>query len=291
MPVAVAVCDKMGEYFLDVVLQKKGPELFKELVRLYPLAEVEDYFKGGQWNAELLKMDIQVFWSHREEAGAPEPPPVEEVKVGHLPAGNPTPANGFLQSPVAAGLQVQPQGALTGAELQLMVNFANKHKLDPVRAKTMLCALPAPQRYAVIGGFAPKEAKEGEESDVHKQLEAFIAEKKSVTPQGVTVSAAAVTPKIINPVVTQTAKAAPAANGVAAATAPAAAPANVVAPKQPPPQVTDPNKRPRLMTPQPAAAGTVRPVVPGPVAAGAVPGPATIRPVPPKPGMPAVKLA
>lgn len=291
----------MGEYYLNVVLQKKGPELFKELIRLYPLAEIEDYYKGGQWNSELIKMDIQVFFAHREEAGAPEPPPIEEVKTGTLPAGismpTPVPTNGFTQFPAAAGLQAQ-QGMMTGAELQLIVNFANKHKLDLVRTKTMLSSLPAPQRFAVIGGFAPKEAKEGEENDIHKQLAAFIAEKKTVTPLGLTVTASTVTPKVATPVTAQTAKALPVANGAntpaaTAATAPAAVPGvvapNMVAPKQPPPQMMDPNKRPRLMTPQPVAAGGVRPVVPGPVAAGAIPGPA-IRPVPPRPGMPAVKL-
>ena len=75
----------MGDYFLDVVLQKSESGLFKELYRLYPLAEVEDYFKMGRWQNDLMKMDIQAFMAHLEEAGAPEPPPLEEVKFPPLP--------------------------------------------------------------------------------------------------------------------------------------------------------------------------------------------------------------
>ena len=75
----------MGERYLDVVLQKSDVDLFKELFRLYPLAEVEDYYKGGQWQRELLKLDIQAIFAHREEAGAPEAPPLDEATLPPLP--------------------------------------------------------------------------------------------------------------------------------------------------------------------------------------------------------------
>eukprot|EP00437_Effrenium_voratum_P022711 CAMPEP_0181403070 /NCGR_PEP_ID=MMETSP1110-20121109/3508_1 /TAXON_ID=174948 /ORGANISM="Symbiodinium sp., Strain CCMP421" /LENGTH=220 /DNA_ID=CAMNT_0023525323 /DNA_START=66 /DNA_END=726 /DNA_ORIENTATION=- len=39
----------------------------------------------GRWQNDLMKMDIQAFMAHLEEAGAPEPPPLEEVKFPPLP--------------------------------------------------------------------------------------------------------------------------------------------------------------------------------------------------------------
>ncbi|CAJ1394386.1 unnamed protein product [Effrenium voratum] len=37
----------------EEVLNKSGPELFKELRRFYSVAQVEDYFKHGAGSSEL----------------------------------------------------------------------------------------------------------------------------------------------------------------------------------------------------------------------------------------------
>ena len=112
----------MGERYLDVVLQKPDVDLFKELFRLYPLAEVEDYFKGGQWQRELLKMDIQAIFAHREEAGAPEAPPLEEIALPPLP-NQPTPNATISLMPLDVKLAngdgetqviLKPQAAVNG---------------------------------------------------------------------------------------------------------------------------------------------------------------------------------
>ena len=94
--------DTYGELWLEAALRKSDAELFKELYRLYPLAEVEDYFKGGQWQCELMKMDIQAFFAHRAEAGAPDPPPLEELKLPSLPENRKPPTAPFAGIPSEA---------------------------------------------------------------------------------------------------------------------------------------------------------------------------------------------
>ncbi|CAE7909926.1 Comt, partial [Symbiodinium necroappetens] len=112
----------MGERYLDVVLQKPDVDLFKELFRLYPLAEVDDYFKGGVWQRELLKMDIQAIFAHREEAGAPEAPPLDEITLPPLP-NQPTPNATISLMPLEVKLPngdgetqvvLKPQAAVNG---------------------------------------------------------------------------------------------------------------------------------------------------------------------------------
>mmetsp|Transcript_88843 Transcript_88843/g.141469 ORF Transcript_88843/g.141469 Transcript_88843/m.141469 type:complete len:161 (+) Transcript_88843:32-514(+) len=70
---------------VDLVKHKSGAELFKELFRLLPSLSFEDYFKNGVWQNDLMRLDIEVIDAHRREAGAPDPPPMEEVKFPPLP--------------------------------------------------------------------------------------------------------------------------------------------------------------------------------------------------------------
>jgi hypothetical protein len=65
---------------------KSGPELFRELLRLLPLVVLEDYYKNGVWQNDLMKMDIEIIDAHRKEAGAPDPIPIDEVKMPAIPA-------------------------------------------------------------------------------------------------------------------------------------------------------------------------------------------------------------
>lgn len=288
----------MSECYLDVILQKSGPELFKELYRLYPLAEVEDYFKSGQWQDELLRMDCQVIYAHREEAGSPDPPDLSDIEFPKLPAGQP--AMGLRMPGVVSTPSAPPAQAV--AELQLMVHFANKHKLDLVKTKTMLSVLPVQIRRSVMSTFAPK----GSEEESLSELETFINEKKASAPAGVAAAGTApVNPGMAS--LTTIALSAPAISGQLTPVAPKFGPATVVAALQPvappvrpvapgrpvaplvrtvappvwpvvpqgahmmaskrpigPPSGWDPSKRPRMVTPRvggarPWNAGGVRP--------------------------------
>ncbi|CAE8608311.1 unnamed protein product [Polarella glacialis] len=164
----------------EQVLVKAGPELFTELLRVYAVADVDDYYKNGAWRDEMMRNDWQLIVAHRKEAGAPEPPPLEEVKVPELPG--PTGASsGMIAGLLASKLGV-PAAAAGGAaaavapgsvdaELRLIGLFVAKWRLDDTRTKTMLAKqLPQRRRY-VIANFKVSE----ECADSTKVLEEYIA--------------------------------------------------------------------------------------------------------------------
>lgn len=69
----------------EEILKKKGPELFRELKRVYPGANVEDYFAMGAWKDDVMAVDWQLVSAHRREAGAEEPPALEDVPMPAVP--------------------------------------------------------------------------------------------------------------------------------------------------------------------------------------------------------------
>ncbi|CAJ1448811.1 unnamed protein product, partial [Effrenium voratum] len=144
----------------EEVLNKSGPELFKELRRFYSVAQVEDYFKHGVWRDELMRTDLRLIAVHRREAGAPEPPDLSEVQVPDLPRG--------AVAPMAS--MATTLGASVG-ELRLLALFVAKWKLDVTRTKaTLTKLLPARRRY-VIANF-----KGQGDSDINDQLETYISQ-------------------------------------------------------------------------------------------------------------------
>jgi len=84
---------------------KKGKELFLELLRLLPSSQVEDYYTLGRWNDADLQLDFDLLDAHRREAGAEDPPSLEELEVPPMPGDRkPVPVLGVTayQRPVAA---------------------------------------------------------------------------------------------------------------------------------------------------------------------------------------------
>jgi len=111
-----------------------GEELFKQLLRLLPTADVQDYFKNGVWQDVILKLDCRILIGHRQEAGAPEVPALDEVVMPEtMPQAK--------QVPVAVAKPVGPQA---------VVNVLAKAK---AKAVTLL-KTPGLQR--VFGVPAPK---------------------------------------------------------------------------------------------------------------------------------------
>lgn len=156
--------------FIDEeILAKTGPELFRELLRVYPIADVEDYLKAGQWKNDVMKCDLQLVNMHRREAGAPDPIPLEDVRMPEMPEAAPMPqqmpagvrpmvAGAAVRAPIIpkAGGSVMPApagpaGATNAAtELRLIALFIAKWKLDPTQVKIMLAKLlPARRRYVI----------------------------------------------------------------------------------------------------------------------------------------------
>lgn len=159
----------------EEILAKVGPELFKELLRVYPVADIEDYFKAGQWKNDMMKCDLQLVNMHRREAGAPDPIPLEDVRMPEMPQvapmpaapmpgarppmmAGPPPARPPMAVPKAGGSVVPTPPAAAGAgaggnaamELRLIALFIAKWQLDPTTVKIMLAKLlPARRRYVM----------------------------------------------------------------------------------------------------------------------------------------------
>lgn len=95
-----------------------GKELFRELLRWFPSAELEDYYQNGRWDVETLEIDRELIEAHRKEAGAPEPIPLEEVVMPELPKfvgtglGMARPGMQQMQQPWQAGQQAFPKPVL-----------------------------------------------------------------------------------------------------------------------------------------------------------------------------------
>jgi len=174
----------------DEALQKSGAELFKELYRIYPTADAEDYCKQGVWNNDLMKKDLRLLEAHRREAGAPDVPDLEDLKFPSLPASaTPPPTPQMLVSagmkalanvasakdanvvPVSAGTSL-----LTGISavdnVKIIALFGAKHKLNPAMCKTIFSKLDAEQRKHVIMNFKPSNGTNGLETV--KELITFI---------------------------------------------------------------------------------------------------------------------
>lgn len=157
----------------DERLLKSGSELFHELLRVYSVAEVDDYFKAGQWKDELMRTDLQLVEKHRREAGAPEPPDLSEVKLPEMPKATVM----FQARPPAFGAAASaavttPTLGSAVAELRLIALFVAKWKLDTTRTKTVLSKLVPARRRHVIASF--KTENSGEEAT--QALEEFITE-------------------------------------------------------------------------------------------------------------------
>lgn len=170
---------------MEEALSKTGPELFKELLRVFPVAEVEDYYKNGAWKNELVKTDLVLISAHRKEAGAPEPPSLDEVVMPEMPK---TTSYSFFAANgaglAAAAGAVSPGAAV--AEVRLIALFVAKWKLEPVKAKGMLAKmLPHRRRYIIQNFKSTAEAGEAESpEEVLAKLEAFIAESESTNAWG-----------------------------------------------------------------------------------------------------------
>lgn len=166
---------------LEEALTKTGPELFKELFRIYPVAEPEDYFKAGQWRNDVMKADLQLLESHRRECGAPDVPDLDDIK---MPFDLPQQISGLgvhaglvapRVGPVGLGATPSPAVSAAGSapvvEIRLIALFVAKWKLEPASAKKALATLTPTHRRFVIQNFKTEKTAEAASTE----LEEFIA--------------------------------------------------------------------------------------------------------------------
>jgi len=152
------------DYLADVAGGKTGAELFRELMRLYSEAQLEDYFKMGVWNDRQMRTDYVLIEAHRREAGAPAPPPLDSIphpkvpepKMLHFGAGQHGLGPALMQF-VANGLPAKAAAVNPATELRNVAVFISKNKLDPTKAKGMLMGLSVEDRRAVMDGFSSEK--------------------------------------------------------------------------------------------------------------------------------------
>lgn len=171
------------DYLADVCEGKTGSELFRELMRLYSEAVVEDYFKMGQWQNRSMRTDYVLIEAHRREAGAPAPPPLSSIPEPKVPqqklltlpglvARAALGQNGLTPPLVQLANSTAQQANGPAAELRNCAIFISRNKLDPSRAKVMLMNLSVEGRKQVMEGF--KTEKIGMEAT--DELEKYIKE-------------------------------------------------------------------------------------------------------------------
>lgn len=167
---------------IEEALTKTGPELFKELFRIYPVADAEDYFKAGQWRNDIMKADIVLMESHRRECGAPDVPDLDDVKIPFA-----LPQQLSMHAPAHSGLKIaqpgsglgppalSPAGSVAGSapivEIRLIALFVAKWKFEPVAAKAALAKLTPTHRRFVIQHFKTEKAA----AEATAELEEYIA--------------------------------------------------------------------------------------------------------------------
>jgi hypothetical protein len=171
-----------------------GAEVFRKLLQVYPLARIDDYYKSGRWHMEVLETDMELIVAHRQEAGAPEPPPLEDVPMPALPgaltrrapllsskSGARTPSAREVLPTVVSKPTPSSNGV---AEIRQVAAFVSKWNLDSVRTKSLLSRLSAGKRRLVMETFKPSASN----LTATSALERFIAqcEREPAKPGSVT---------------------------------------------------------------------------------------------------------
>jgi len=187
--------------------EDSGTTLFRDFLRHFPRARLEDYYKEGRWLTEQLEVDLALVAQHRREAGSPDPVPLEEIPVPELPrsqrrsgGGGQAPAwSGDRRSPERGGAASKPIGGRADAggrrpkpkppsappsasakaaqrppDMPQLNDFISRWRLDPVRAKTLIARLPASRRRFVLDDFHYSEARDGGTST--SAFERFVAD-------------------------------------------------------------------------------------------------------------------
>jgi len=162
---------------MDVARRKNGLELFRELLRHFPIADIEDYHRAGMWRNEKLKADIVLICAHRMEAGAADPVDLEDVPMPQLPSC----PWGMMNAAVAKGGAAAPVEATAASaavnsglvELRALSLFVAKWKLEPVKTKQTLAKLHPARRRQLISGFKTEHLDGGPEAsdDLDKYIQ------------------------------------------------------------------------------------------------------------------------
>lgn len=163
--------------------------MFRDFLRHFPRARVQDYYKDGKWLMEQLEVDLALVVQHRQEAGAPDPEPLDDVPIPELPAPvqRPPPpklpptATDYARSGRMAPRDLEPSPVSrpqTDAHSAPQSNteitdFLDKWNFEPVRARLVLARLTPAKRKEIIETFDHTDP----DVPVLSALQRYIAER------------------------------------------------------------------------------------------------------------------
>lgn len=181
----------------EEILEKTGADLFKELLRVYSVAEVEDYYKAPHWKNDMMRIDLQLMYQHRREAGSPPPTQLENVVMPELPktvlalsttrlsASSPAkmgpvpPAGPPVFVPGSRTVVVNPTSSMmvravgsptTTASADSLVNaLIAKWKMNPEKTRFALARLEPAERRNVVFNYKPLPG-EGESTTLQRTI-------------------------------------------------------------------------------------------------------------------------
>lgn len=183
--------------------------LFRDFLRHFPRARVEDYYKDGKWLMEQLEVDLALVAQHRREAGAPDPEPLEDIPAPELPQtwrpappkqppsvpmrGSGPPNGRRDRAPIGTSRNAGPRqpsmppsaaavAAQRGPGLQTLVasaapdaravaDFIAKWRLESSRSKLLLARLAPNRRRDIMDNFRHQH----KELSATSSLEKYIA--------------------------------------------------------------------------------------------------------------------
>jgi hypothetical protein len=158
-------------------MEESGEELFRKFLRVFPGAFLEDYFKNGKWDIETLLIDTELIDSHRKEAGAPEPPPLEEVQLPVIPKARVLPGNG-VRPPVVYGGPIKPVTPSAGMPSSKpgvpVVRATMGVGRQPIMPAARQPLAQAPKKPSLAGPYAPKASPTTATSEGVMQILNFI---------------------------------------------------------------------------------------------------------------------
>eukprot|EP00928_Gymnodinium_smaydae_P036901 TRINITY_DN25711_c0_g1_i2.p1 TRINITY_DN25711_c0_g1~~TRINITY_DN25711_c0_g1_i2.p1 ORF type:complete len:214 (-),score=41.61 TRINITY_DN25711_c0_g1_i2:35-601(-) len=107
----------MESSYLEKINAKTDVELFRELLRFIPTANIHDYYEvgAGSWLNERMRLDIEIVAAHRDQAGAPDPPPLASIPAPDLPTRPEPGSTGIIMRQTAMA-----QAAATAAKRKVV---------------------------------------------------------------------------------------------------------------------------------------------------------------------------
>lgn len=134
-----------------------GMLLFRELLRYFGGAYVEEYYRNGSWDTELLELDLELLRVHHRQAGKPKLKSLEEIPEVELPEPAPPPwrTDAAKRAPVGRGTKRRLEAGEKGGKGAVKQLRASKGKGKGGRVLENAQRFPAGMNGKASGKLVP----------------------------------------------------------------------------------------------------------------------------------------